>query len=230
MLSIGKVQRGESGRQYYLDLHEEDYYNRRGSGEPPGQWEGRLAASFGLRGLVEEEDFCNLFNAESPADGERLRQRRPNERPAFDLTYSAPKDVSTVYAFAGPELKREMDAAMYGAVLASFGYVEDEACTTRLAWIPIRGIHLRVRLPVVWRSSVVRRSLYTTRLSQPKIRRTGLSPSHGMRTLVLSKPAATNNGLWARFWKRTQIASASMSMRAVASTKSRNRWRDLTVS
>lgn len=131
MLSIGKVQRGAKGREYYEQLYKDDYYNRRGSGEPPGQWEGRLAAFFGLRGLVEEEDFCNLFNAESPT-GERLRQRRPNERPAFDLTYSAPKDVSTVYAFAGPELKREMDAAMYGAALASFGYVEDEACMTRL--------------------------------------------------------------------------------------------------
>ena len=131
MLSIGKVQRGKKGRQYYLDLHEEDYYNHRGSGEPPGRWEGRLAASLGLHGLVEEEEFCKLFNAESPT-GERLRRRQANERPASDLTYSAPKDVSTIYAFAGPELKREMDAAMYGAVLASFGYVEDEACMTRL--------------------------------------------------------------------------------------------------
>ena len=99
MLSIGKVQRGEKGRQYYLDLHEEDYYNHRGSGEPPGRWEGRLAASLGLHGLVEEE-FCKLFNAESPT-GVRLRRRQANERPAFDLTYSAPKDVSTIYAFAG---------------------------------------------------------------------------------------------------------------------------------
>ena len=80
MLSIGRVQRGAKGRQYYEQLYKDDYYNRRGSGEPPGQWEGRLAACFGLGGLVEEEDFCKLFSGESPL-GERLRQWRPNERP-----------------------------------------------------------------------------------------------------------------------------------------------------
>ena len=61
-----------------------------------------------------------------------LRQRRPNERPAFDLTYSVSKDVSTVYAIADPELKRKIEAAIYAAVKEAMRYIEDDACMTRL--------------------------------------------------------------------------------------------------
>ena len=131
MLSIGRVGRGDSAKEYYLQLHEEDYYNRKGGGEPPGQWEGRLPAAFGLRGLVDEKEFCKLLNAESPT-GEPLRRRQANERPAFDLTFSAPKDVSIVHALADPETKRAIEAAMYGAVKEGLRYVEEEACMTRL--------------------------------------------------------------------------------------------------
>ena len=131
MLTIGKVGRGQSTQQYYLQLHEEDYYLRKEGGEPPGQWAGRLVEPLGLRGLVGEKEFRKLFNAESPT-GEPLRQRRPNERPAFDLTYSAPKDVSIVYALGGPELKRKIEEAIYAAVKEAMKYIEKEACMTRL--------------------------------------------------------------------------------------------------
>ena len=47
---------------------------------------------------------------------------------------------------------------------------------------------------------------------------------------VLSKPAAINKGLWARFWKRTSISLSAIVTKAVALMKSRNRWRDLAVS
>jgi conjugative relaxase-like TrwC/TraI family protein len=131
VLSIGKLQRGEKGQQYYEQLYEDDYYNRRGNGEPPGRWEGRLAAAFGLSGFVEKEDFDNVYHGRSPT-GEQLREERPNGRPGHDLTYSVPKDVSIIYGFAGRKLRREMDAAMYGSAQASFEYVEKKACMTRL--------------------------------------------------------------------------------------------------
>ena len=52
-----------------------------------------------------------------------------------------------------------------------------------------------------------------------------------MRDAVLSKPAASSRGLWARFWKWTTISLLGESTTwAVASTKSRKRWRDLAVS
>ena len=52
---------------------------------------------------------------------------------------------------------------------------------------------------------------------QSKLSWSDLLPSHGMQTLVLSRPAATSKGLWARFWKWTEIAFSPMSMCAVAS-------------
>ena len=131
VLSIGRVRRGESGKQYYLQFQAEDYYLRTGGGEPPGQWEGRLGVSFGLHGLVGEEAFCKLFEGQSPT-GEPLRQRRPNGRPAFDLTFSVSKDVSIIYMLADPDTKRKIEAATYAAVKEAMKYVEDQACMTRL--------------------------------------------------------------------------------------------------
>src|SRR5512135_1036963 len=133
MLTIGKVGRGKSAMQYYLELHEESsYYDQRASNEPPGQWEAWQCESFGLSGAVVREDFCKLLHAESPTTGEQLRQRRPNERPAFDLTFSAPKSVSVVYAFADQETKQAIEAAMYEAAREGLRYIQKEACYTRL--------------------------------------------------------------------------------------------------
>ena len=81
MLTIGRVGRGASAEQYYVRLHEEDYYLRKGSGEPPGQWVGRLVEPLGLRGVVGEKEFRKLFDGESPTglcsgSGDRTSDRR----------------------------------------------------------------------------------------------------------------------------------------------------------
>ena len=131
MLSIGRVERGTSAKEYYLDLRGGDYYTGRGNSEAPGEWYGKLADVFGLSGQVRREEFCKLFNGRS-LTGENLRRRQSNERPAFDLTFSAPKDLSIIYALAGPKLKREIDVAMSEAAKAGMRYVQDEACKTRL--------------------------------------------------------------------------------------------------
>ena len=72
-------------------------------------------------------------------------------------------------------------------------------------------------------------SLNTTE-THPKINWRRFLPSQGIATSVWSKPAASSKGLWARFWKRTWISWSVIVTAAVASTKSRNRWRDLAVS
>ena len=46
MLSIGRVERGSSAKEYYLDLQGGDYYTGRGNGEAPGEWFGKLADDF----------------------------------------------------------------------------------------------------------------------------------------------------------------------------------------
>ena len=113
-------------------LQAEDYYLRRGSGEPPGQWHGRLSTDLGLHGDVREKEFCKLFDGISPISGRQLRRLQKNGRPGFDLTYSVPKDLSIIYMLAPPELKRQIEAEILGAVKKSFGYLDDVACRTRL--------------------------------------------------------------------------------------------------
>ena len=132
VLSIGKVCRGEQGEQYYMMLHAEDYYLRQGSGELPGQWGGSLSGDLGLNGVVGEEDFRKLLNGIHPISNRQLRRIQKNGRPGFDLTYSVPKDFSIAYMVAPPELKRRMEAELFASIKKAFGYIEDEACRTRL--------------------------------------------------------------------------------------------------
>ena len=130
MLSIGKVSSGQGG--YYLSevAHgAEDYYTERG--EVPGRWMGRGAALLGLAGEVNDGDFLAVLAGEDPATGGRLTA--PNRRRAgFDLTFSAPKSVSVLWAFASPELREAVEAAHDAAVDAAVGYLETEAVRSRL--------------------------------------------------------------------------------------------------
>ena len=131
MLSIGKVQRGASGKLYYTRLAEEDYYLK-GQGEPPGEWFGRGARDLGLTGTVKAEDFCQVFDGYSPS-GEPLSNNVDyrNRRPAFDLTFSAPKSVSEIRAGCDAEMAAKIDEAMRLSVIAGLRYMEREATSTR---------------------------------------------------------------------------------------------------
>lgn len=133
MLSIGKVQRGASGKLYYMKLSQEDYYLKQGCGDPPGVWMGRGARELGLSGDVSAADFCRLFDGYSPS-GEALTQNHnhANRRPAFDLTFSAPKSFGNIRAVAEPELAARMDEAHRLSALAGIDYLEREATFTRI--------------------------------------------------------------------------------------------------
>jgi conjugative relaxase-like TrwC/TraI family protein len=132
MLSIGKVQRGASGKRYYMNLSEEDYYLKQDGGELPGFWMGKGSVGLGLTGPVDREDFCKLFDGYSPS-GEALTRNtsHANRRPAFDLTYSAPKSFSIIRAEADPELAAQLDQAMLCAVQAGLDYLEQNATFSR---------------------------------------------------------------------------------------------------
>lgn len=134
MLSIGKVKRGSSGKQYYLRLSEEDYYLRgAGKGEPPGEWWGRGAVQLGLVGPVDAQDFGNAFDGYSPS-GEPLSRNvnQDNRRPAFDLTYSVPKSLSVVRAVADRDMQTRIDEAIMAATRSALDYMEREATFTRI--------------------------------------------------------------------------------------------------
>ena len=127
MLSLAKV-KGDGS--YYLDLAKEDYYLK--GGEPPGKWLGEGARLLKLRGEVIREDFRALWSGRS-RDGNPLVQNpdAPGRQRAWDLTFSAPKSVSVLFAMAPPSIRDGIQAAHAAAVGAALGYLEKEAGATR---------------------------------------------------------------------------------------------------
>lgn len=134
MLSIGKLGKGQE--RYYSDKvaqGSEDYYS--GEGEAAGEWIGDAAAQMGLQGEVGPDQLTAMLTGRNPTDGEPLLGMRgvPANRsvPGFDLTFSAPKSVSLLWALGGPEAAREVKAAHREAVGAALDYMQREACLTR---------------------------------------------------------------------------------------------------
>jgi conjugative relaxase-like TrwC/TraI family protein len=132
MLSIGKLALGQ--QRYYeqsVAQGQDDYYS--GRGEAPGEWLGAGAEELGLRGRVSAGQFNALLEGADPrAMGERLRAG--NSEPsiaAFDLTFSAPKSVSVLFAVAPAEISAQLVAAHEEAVRAALGYLEREAVFVR---------------------------------------------------------------------------------------------------
>jgi conjugative relaxase-like TrwC/TraI family protein len=79
-------------------------------------------------------------------DGEPLVQLHANKghRPGWDLTFSAPKPVSTLWALSSPEVRQAIEAAQQVAVLTALKYLEDQALVTRRGAEGIREAALAV--------------------------------------------------------------------------------------
>jgi len=134
MLTIGKLGRGQEA--YYLDKvaeGAEDYYS--GEGEAEGLWIGDAAEELGLYGKVGPDQLKAMLTARNPIDGEPLLGVRgvPSKGavPGFDLTFSAPKSVSLLWALGGPVPAAEVSHAHQRSVEAALDYMQREACWTR---------------------------------------------------------------------------------------------------
>lgn len=106
MLTIGKLGRGQE--RYYLEKvaeGAEDYYA--GDGEAEGYWLGDAAEELGLEGKVDPKQLTTMLTGRNPVDGSPLVGSRgvpaKGAVPGFDLTFSAPKSVSLLWALGGPE-------------------------------------------------------------------------------------------------------------------------------
>lgn len=115
--------------QYYADLAREDYYLN--GGEPPGQWWCKGAVALGLEGKVDAKEFHNLFNGFSP-DGSRALVQNAGQTdgyhkrsPAHDLTFSAPKSVSTYLSQAPRDIREIGQAAHNRAVRFAMSCAEE---------------------------------------------------------------------------------------------------------
>ena len=131
MLSIGKLT-VEQSRYYERQVAQgrDDYYS--GRGESPGRWTGSGAETLDLRGGVDDDGFMALMEGRDPGTGERLKRVGGRSKvAAFDLTFSAPKSVSVLFAIGEPALAGALVEAHESAVDAALGYLEREACRVR---------------------------------------------------------------------------------------------------
>ncbi len=144
MLSRGKVT--PATVSYYTNTVArgvEDYYT--GHGEAPGEWVGSGASATGLAGEVTAEDLALLFDGTHPGSGESLGAlysvREGADRvTGWDLTFSAPKTVSVLWATAGGEVGMAVREAHAAAVATGIDYLEEHAAFARQGKAGVRQV------------------------------------------------------------------------------------------
>ncbi len=123
MLTISKPLSSSQAQAYHKEQFanaRENYYSE--GDQIRGEWHGKLADEWGLRGGVEEEQFRRLSEGQHPFTGEQLvRHQTPREyanaqgeqvrsiehRAGWDATFSAPKSVSLTALVGGDERVRD---------------------------------------------------------------------------------------------------------------------------
>jgi conjugative relaxase-like TrwC/TraI family protein len=123
MLTISKPLSAGQAQTYHqkeFTAKEQNYWSQQGV--IAGEWQGQLAAQFGVAGAVSAEDFARLSQGQHPQTGEQLvRQRASYEyqdaegktiktmehRAGWDATFSAPKSVSLTALVGGDDRVRE---------------------------------------------------------------------------------------------------------------------------
>jgi conjugative relaxase-like TrwC/TraI family protein len=126
MLGIHRI--GSGRALYYLsDLARELPLP---SARVPGTWAGGAAAAMGLEGPVNPAAFEALLEGLHPLTGRRIRSVRATVS-GLDLTFSAPKSASVLFALGGEDLARRIVDAHTDAVSGAMAYVERHAVAAR---------------------------------------------------------------------------------------------------
>jgi conjugative relaxase-like TrwC/TraI family protein len=134
VLSSAKIGRGSW--RYYQDSVARgacEYYAE--GGNAPGRWWGGGLPELGLepRSKVQEHELEALFaRGLHPVTGTALgRAWRSDAVTGHDLTFSAPKSVSALWALLDEATGREVRAAHAAAVAAALGFMEAHASFSR---------------------------------------------------------------------------------------------------
>ncbi len=120
------------GPGYYLDLANINYYAA--GGEPPPTWYGTAAKELGLSGLAQREHverLCAGFHHETNKSLVR-NAGKDTRNPGHDLTFSAPKSVSVLWAMADPALRKAIEIKHEQAVKAALDFIEQRAGFARV--------------------------------------------------------------------------------------------------
>jgi len=121
--------KGADAGAYYVEALPNYYLD---SGEPAGRWHGLGAERLGLVGEVDDAAFLALMAGFDPRHRAQVPLGMPfNDRSVrgFDVTASAPKSVSVLFAVGDADTRRHVLAAHDTAVEAMLGWVEDHAHT-----------------------------------------------------------------------------------------------------
>lgn len=125
---------------YYTHMAQDEYYT--GDREAEGEWSGRGAERLALDGSVSKTGFGAALNGLDPKTGERLNQIGRSHAPGWDMTFSAPKSVSVMWALSPPAERARIEQAHRQAVSAATRHLEDNHAVTR------RGRGGAIREPV----------------------------------------------------------------------------------
>jgi conjugative relaxase-like TrwC/TraI family protein len=125
VLGIHRV--GARGADYFLsDLARE----LPPSADAVAVWTGMAAEGLGLQGPLEAQHLRAVLNGEHPTTGRRLPSTRPTVA-GIDLTFTAPKSVSVLFALGGEDVARRVLQAHGEGVRGAVGYVERHALSAR---------------------------------------------------------------------------------------------------
>ena len=133
---------------YYLESqrsfrHPNEYYTA--GEEPDGVWfnpKGLLGLENG--GKVDSGDFQRLYNGFAPDGSSKLTRNAGSgsRSPGLDMTFSADKSVSTLWALADPELRSQIERAHNNAARVALKETVFRYC----AWTRVRDEEGRIRV------------------------------------------------------------------------------------
>ncbi|MGE0304499.1 MAG: MobF family relaxase [Acidimicrobiia bacterium] len=119
--------KGSEAGRYYVDGLPSYYLD---AGEPAGVWSGHGASVLGLSGTLDADEFVAVMSGLHPVTGKELGRRFGDESVrGFDVTCSAPKSVSVLFAVGDDLTRAEVLGAHDAAVSALVGWIEAHAHT-----------------------------------------------------------------------------------------------------
>lgn len=161
MLSISRCRSSPGNISQYYAQERIGYY---GQGmENRGLWQGSGARALNLPDAVTASAFSHLLTGHMP-DGRTALVKNAGStgrHSSWDLTFSAPKSVSTLWAVAPPEMRAQIASAHAGAVKEAVGQLE--------RWVGVirRGKAGKVLEPAGWVFATFQHS--TSRTNDPQL-------------------------------------------------------------
>jgi conjugative relaxase-like TrwC/TraI family protein len=125
--TVARLSSAKGASSYYSAVGE--YYSE--GDVAPSEWAGKVAEALGLKGEVSPELFEEVLEGRLP-DGTVLgtvRDGKLDHAPGWDVTFSAPKSVSTVALVCGDE---RLITAHDEAVKATIDFAEKYVAMTRI--------------------------------------------------------------------------------------------------